>query len=101
MKIDNYGNFSFDMGSASAGRVSGNLKDVIISIEHKPERPGCADICPPMEIIHFRCVNGRKCVTDPADPESFGYFNEGVISFDNLKMGRNTYKLLSTIKKNI
>lgn len=101
VKLDNYGNFSFDMGSASVGRISGNLKDVIINIEHKPERPGCADVCPPMEIIHFKCINGKKCVTDPADPKLYGYFNQGVISFENLENGKKTYKLLSIIQKNI
>lgn len=100
MTLDNYGNFSFDMGSASAGRVSGNLKDIIISIEHKPERPGCADICPPTEIIHFKCLNGNKCVKDPAFPK-MGSHSQGVISFENLKLGKTTYKLLSEIQNKI
>ena len=101
VQIDNYGNFSFDMGSASAGRVSGNLKDVILSIEYVPERPGCADICPEMELIHFRCINGNKCVTDPADPKMYGYFERGLISFDNLEIGKKTYKLLARIQNNL
>lgn len=101
VKIDKYGNFSFDMGSASAGRVSGNLKDVTISIEHSPERPGCADVCPPMEIIHFKCINGKKCVTDTADSKLYGYLNQGVITFQNLKNGKKTYKLLSIIQENL
>lgn len=101
VKVNNRGDFSFDMGSASAGRVSGNLNEVIISIEHKPERPGCADICPPMKIIYFECKNGGKCVTDPADPEIYGYFKKGSISFGNLLNGEKTYELLFEIQKAI
>lgn len=101
IKVDKSGNFSFDMGSASSGRISGNLKDVIISIEHKPERPGCADICPPMEIIHFQCINGDKCVTDPAFSKTLGYYSNGSISFGNLLNGKKTYQLLSDLQKTI
>ena len=99
-KLDNYGNFSFDMGSASAGRVSGNLKDVTLSIEHKPERPGCADVCPPMKIIHFNCLNGNKCVKDPAFPK-LGSHSQGVITFEKLEAGKSTYNLLYTIQNNL
>ncbi|MDT8346271.1 MAG: hypothetical protein RQ756_00600 [Flavobacteriaceae bacterium] len=44
--IDSKGNFSFGMGSASAVRVAGNLKEIELNTEYLPERPGCADICP-------------------------------------------------------
>lgn len=100
VKLDNYGNFSFDMGSASAGRVSGNLKDVLLRIEHKPERPGCADICPPMEIIHFNCLNNSECLKDPAFPK-MGSYSQGVITFENLEVGKRTYKLLYKIQNNL
>lgn len=98
--IDIYGNFSFDMGAASAGRVSGNLRDVILSIEYQPERPGCADICPPMEIIHFNCLNGKNCIEDPA-MKDLGKYESGMITFVNLEMGRKTYKLLREIQDKI
>lgn len=97
--IDVYGNFSIDMGSASAGRVMGNLKDVYLSIEHLPERPGCADICPEMVIIHFRCYDGKKCLTDPAFKEF--YSDESGISFENIKNGKRVYNLLQKIKDNL
>src|SRR5690606_6130056 len=38
IKMVSNGDFSFDMGSASSGRVSGNLKEVDIVIEYLPER---------------------------------------------------------------
>lgn len=99
--IDKLGNFKFDMGSASAGRVSGKLSEVFISMEILPSRPGCADICPEMAIIHFKCPNNVKCVTDPADPKAYGYFNEGVITFENLEIAKDVYNLLNNIKKSM
>lgn len=71
VKINNRKDFSFDMGSTSAGRVSGNLNKVIIRIEHKPERLGCADICPSMKITYFQCTNENKYLNDPALPEFY------------------------------
>lgn len=94
-----YGDFSIDLGSASAGRVMGNLRDVYLSIEHLPKRPGCADICPEMIVIHFNCYDGKKCVTDPAFKEF--YSNSGVISFSNIENGKMIYDLLQNIKKNL
>lgn len=88
------------MGAASAGRVSGNLKNVILSIEYKPERPGCADICPPMEIIHFNCLNGKNCIEDPAFKND-GKYESGMITFEDLEIGRKTYKLLREIQDKI
>ena len=96
--IDNLGNFKFDSGAASTGRVSGKLSKVFITLEILPERPGCADICPEMALIHFKCENDTKCVTDPANPQFYGYFNEGVISFENLETGKKVYSLLNEIK---
>jgi hypothetical protein len=100
VKINNKGDFSLDMGSASAGRVSGNLKDLSLKIEHKPKRPGCADICPPMEILYFNCVNTNKCLKDPALPK-MGNYSQSSISFTNLEIGKATFKLLETIKNNL
>jgi len=99
--IDNLGNFKFDMGSASSGRVSGKLTEVFISMEILPERPGCADICPEMAVIHFKCDAEKKCVTDPADPQLYGYHNEGVINFENLENGQKVYSLLNKIKNKL
>ncbi|RLJ69066.1 hypothetical protein CLV86_0459 [Lacinutrix venerupis] len=99
--IDNLGNFKFDTGAASTGRVSGKLSKVFISLEIIPEHPGCADICPEMALIHFKCENETKCVTDPADPQTYGYFNEGVISFENLETGKKVYSLLNEIKNKL
>ncbi|PKA82450.1 hypothetical protein ATE92_0579 [Ulvibacter sp. MAR_2010_11] len=96
--IDNFGNFKFDTGAARTGRVSGKLSEVFISLEILPERPGCSDICPEMAIIHFKCEKNEKCVTDPADPQLYGYRNEGVISFDNIENGQKVYRLLNEIK---
>ena len=100
VKINNKGDFSLDMGSASAGRVSGNLKDVSLKIEHKPKRPGCADVCPPMEILYFKCVNTNKCLKDPALPK-MGSYSQSSISFTNLETGKAAFKLLNTIKNKI
>jgi len=99
--IDNLGNFKFDMGSASAGRVFGNLRDVFITMEILPERPGCADVCPEMAVIHFKCENNQKCVTDPANPQLYGYFDEGIITFVNLETAKEVYQLLNEIKKTL
>jgi hypothetical protein len=99
--IDNLGNFKFDTGAASTGRVSGNLSNVFISLEILPERPGCADICPETAIIHFKCENGTNCVTDPFDPQLSGYHNEGAISFQNLETGKKVYTLLNQIKNKL
>ena len=99
--IDNLGNFKFDMGSASGGRVSGKLSEVFITMEILPERPGCADICPEMAVIHFKCINDKDCVTDPADPQMYGYFKEGVITFHNIDNGREVYTLLNDLKESL
>lgn len=97
--IDVYGNFSFDMGSASVGRIMGNLKSVYLSIEHLPERPGCADICPEMIIIHFRCYEAEKCLTDPAFKEFDNDYK--TISFSNIETGKKVYNLLQRIKESL
>ena len=99
--IDSLANFSFDMGSASAGRISGNLRKVFISMEILPERTGCADICPEMVVIHFKCENNQRCISDPADPKLYGYYNEGVITFENLETGERVYQLLNLIKEKL
>lgn len=99
--IDNFGNFKFDTGAASTGRVSGNLSNVFISLEILPERPGCADVCPETAIIRFKCDNGKNCVTDPFDPQLSGYHNEGAISFQNLETSKKVYTLLNQIKNKL
>ena len=63
--MDEYGNVLIDNGSMSGGRLSCRITDVELSIEERPEEPGCADVCPPRVIIHFDCKKGGKCITDP------------------------------------
>ena len=99
-KIGSNGDFSFDMGSASSGRVSGNLKEVDIVIEYLPERPGCADICPEMAVIYFKCKYNKKCVSDPGFI-SGGSYSSGSISFQNLKLGSEIFDLLNKIQTNL
>lgn len=97
--IDSNGYFSFDMGAASVGRVTGNLKEVNVSIQYLPEQPGCADICPEMALIIFKCKFGIECVSDP-------YFTEikskgGTISLVNLDTASLLYDLLKRIQSNL
>lgn len=97
--IDSNGFFSFDMGTASAGRATGNLKDVNVSIQYLPEQPGCADICPEMALIIFECKFGIECVSD-------SYFTdikskEGSISLVNLDTASLLYDLLKRIQSNL
>lgn len=94
--LDDSGEFLFDMGSASAGRVAGNLKDVTIHMEHKPERPGCADICPEMIIITFKCKGNKDCTYNPEFPEFIA--DIGVITFIDIKAGKKSYQLLKDIQ---
>lgn len=93
------GNFSIDMGAASAGRVKGNLKDVNLHLEFLPERPGCADVCPEMAVIYFKCKFGN-CIEDPNVPQ-LGKHNEGAISFQGLNTGKKVFQLLSRVQKNL
>lgn len=97
--IDIYGNFSIDLGSASSGRVMGNLNEVALDVEHLPERPGCADICPEMIVIHFICHNNTDCITDPALREFA--VDEGSISFVNIEKGKRIYDLLMAIQNTL
>lgn len=97
--IDVYGNFSIDMGSASSGRVMGNLKEIELDNELLPERPGCADICPETFVIHFFCIENKKCLTDPAFREFTS--EKGFISFENIEYGKRFYELLMNIKSNL
>ncbi len=99
VQLNTKGDFSFDMGSASAGRVSGNLRSVEIIMEHIPERPGCADICPEMILIRFECKNDKNCVTDPAFSNT--YYDSGAISITNIELGRESYRLLRKIADQI
>lgn len=86
------GGLILDMGSASTGRISFNVKNVSISIKELPERPGCADICPPEFLITFRCNNKSKCVVDPA-MEEFGGSKEGSIIY-GIERGKEAYHFL-------
>lgn len=97
--FDSRGNFSIDTGSASSGRVQGNLKDVNLSIQYLPERPGCADICPEMAVINFKCKYDTNCIKDPLISNYSG--NESSISFMGLDTGKKVFELLSSIQKNL
>lgn len=97
--IDYAGNFSIDMGSATAGRVVGNLNEIDLIIEYLPVRPGCADNCPEMAIIHFNCKDEKKCVTDTVATELS--HESGVITFTDLEFGKKIFDLLKRIQNNL
>src|SRR6185436_16343730 len=42
-EADSYGALKIDLGSASAGRYSFRLADVLLSMEERPRERGCAD----------------------------------------------------------
>ena len=94
--IDEYGNIYIDMGSASSGRHYFRITDVNLSIEEKPEEPGCADICPPRVIISFKC---RKsvCLQDPTI-QGTGYI-EGAIVFENIARGKKAFEFLKAFRE--
>ncbi len=94
-EIDDYGNISIDMGSASAGRVLLRITDVNITMTEKKERPGCADICPPMILINFECRKS-KCISDPYLKDI--YSQTGVISFTDLQKGKKAFEYLKSVK---
>lgn len=97
--IDSEGNFSIDMGAASVGRVSGNLKDVNLSIEYLPEMPGCADICPERAVISFKCKSKTECLADPTLME-FRTERSG-ITIANKDRGGYVFDLLIRIQMNL
>lgn len=97
--IDSNGYFSFDMGAASAGRVSGNLKDVNLSIQYLPVRPGCADICPEMALVIFECKFGKECLGDPTFSKIKS--ETGTISLVNLDIASLLYDFLKRIQSNL
>lgn len=99
VKLDDFGNFTIDMGSASAGRFAGLLDDVELSIEYLPVRPGCEGECPEMQVIHFKCLDGNQCLKDPSILDM--NFNEGDISFSNVELSNKVYKLFSEIQKEL
>ncbi|MEM6342795.1 MAG: hypothetical protein AAF927_02910 [Bacteroidota bacterium] len=101
VKFDSHGNFSFDMGSASKGRILGNLKDVLISIEHLPHKSGNTNVGPAVEIIHFKCLNAENCLKDPAFTKELGSFNHKTIRFENLEIGLKVYEYLIKIQENL
>ena len=95
-QIDEYGNITIDMGSASAGRLMLRISDVNIKMEERKEEPGCADVCPPRILIHFECRKA-ECISDPAF--NFEPNQTGVIVFDDLKKGKKTYAYLIALKE--
>lgn len=95
--LDQYGNVELDLGSASAGRVKFRISDVNISMEEKPEEPGCADICPPRVIISFKCRKS-ECISDPAFPEMKSS-SSSAISIFNVKRGKKVFEYLGALKQ--
>lgn len=91
------GGLILDMGSRSAGRVAFNIKHVSISMEKLPERPGCADICPPMTLIKFKCNEGKECITDPAF-EKLGKTSKSSITY-NIDKGTEAYNFLLELQQ--
>lgn len=94
--MDDYGNVILNMGSASSGRCGFRISDVKITMEEKPEEPGCADICPPRVLIHFECKKS-ECVYDPVSPT--GFYQTGVIEFLDVKKGKKAYEYLLAFQK--
>tara|TARA_A100000171_G_C2139729_1_gene153942 strand:- start:2672 stop:3244 length:573 start_codon:yes stop_codon:yes gene_type:complete len=99
IKVQYNGDFVIDMGSASSGRVAGNLKNLNLSFEHLPERPGCADVCPEMIVIKFDCKLRKKCISEPTMSDF--YSDSGTISIANISVGKKTFELLNRINKNL
>lgn len=98
--LDSDGNIKYDSGTGSNGRFSGNMKNVNLSIEHKSiivENQGLGN---PSEgiiaVIHFRCKNGTKCLTDLGFEHS-----SSIMSFGNKANANKAYKLLNRIQQNL
>ncbi len=96
-KLDDYGNTEIDMGSASAGRVKFRIADVIISMEERPEEPGCADICPPRVLITFTCKKS-ECISDPAFSD-FDDHRTGTIQIYDINRGKRAFAFLSELQE--
>lgn len=96
-KLDEYGNVVIDMGAASAGRIKFRMSDVVISMEERPEEPGCADICPPRILITFTCKKS-ECVSDPGFTE-FTKFKTGTIQIHNINRGKKAFSFLKELQE--
>lgn len=94
--LDEYGNVEIDMGSASSGRMKFRINDVNISMEERPEEPGCADICPPRIIISFKCLKS-ECISDPA--LNIGMYSSSAIQIFNIKRGKKVFEYLKALKQ--
>jgi hypothetical protein len=95
--IDEYGNIGINMGSASDGRIYFRITDVKISMEEKPQEPGCADICPPRVIIHFECIKSG-CVRDFTNFDMAPTQSGTIVIFDVPK-GKKAYEFLMAFQK--
>lgn len=95
--LDEYGNVEIDMGAASAGRVKFRISDVIISMEERPEEPGCADICPPRTLITITCKKS-ECISDPALVE-LPKSKTGVIQIHNINRGKKVFSFLKELQE--
>lgn len=96
-RLDEYGNVEIDMGAASAGRIKFRISDVVISMEERPEEPGCADICPPRILITFTCKKS-ECISDPAFTE-FTKSKTGTIQIHNINRGKKSFRFLKELQK--
>lgn len=88
--INKHGKISIDNGSMSAGRVEFYIAEVDISMEEKPEEPGCADVCPPRTIISFHCTGRDNCIKDPA--MDFEY-SSGILEY-GVEHGKKAFEFL-------
>lgn len=95
-EIDDYGNLVIDMGSASAGRYSLRLTDVDLTMEERPEEPGCGDVCPPRILITMTCKRS-DCIGDPA-MEDWKQSSGTFVIYD-LPRGKKTFNVLKQLQE--
>jgi hypothetical protein len=95
-KIDEYGNIEVDFGSASAGRLKLNLKDVTMKMEERPEEPGCQEMCPPRIMITFKCERG-PCIEDPT-MEDLSRRQVKTLDIHDIENGKKCYDVLKQLK---
>jgi hypothetical protein len=96
-KIDTEGNISYDSGTASSGRFSGNLRDVNINLKYHTDSD--CDGCPSQGIlanIVFTCKNNLNCLEDMGFKQS-----SSLMSFSNKNKAKKVYEILIQIQNNL
>ena len=94
--LDDYGNIVIDLGSASAGRYSFRITDVDITMEERPEEPGCADVCPERILLTLSCSKS-ECIEDPGIDSGLKT-ESAVIVFYDLGKGKKAFKIFNSLK---